>query len=34
MGIDRMLVAQAQAEDIPLVSKESLFDPYGLRRIW
>ncbi len=31
---DRMLVAQAQAEDIPLVSIEALFDGYGIRRIW
>jgi PIN domain nuclease of toxin-antitoxin system len=31
---DRMLVAQAQAENLPIVSNESLFDAYGLRRIW
>jgi len=31
---DRMLIAQSQAENIPLVSKETLFDAYGLRRIW
>jgi len=31
---DRMLIAQAQSEDIPLVSIESVFDRYGVRRIW
>lgn len=31
---DRMLIAQAQAENIPLISNESLFDSYGIRRIW
>ena len=31
---DRMLIAQAQAENLPLVSKEALFDTYGVRRIW
>jgi PIN domain nuclease of toxin-antitoxin system len=31
---DRMLIAQAQAEDLPLVSNERLFDSYGVRRIW
>ncbi len=31
---DRMLIAQAQAENLPIVSKEKLFDAYGLRRIW
>jgi PIN domain nuclease of toxin-antitoxin system len=31
---DRMLIAQAQSEDIPLVSIETVFDPYGVRRIW
>jgi PIN domain nuclease of toxin-antitoxin system len=31
---DRMLIAQAQAEDLPLVSNERVFDSYGLRRIW
>jgi PIN domain nuclease of toxin-antitoxin system len=30
---DRMLIAQAQARDIPLASHESLFGPYGHRRI-
>ena len=31
---DRMLIAQALAHDFPLVSIESLFDHYGVRRVW
>lgn len=31
---DRMLIAQSQAEDIPLISNEVIFDGYGIRRIW
>lgn len=31
---DRMLIAQAQAEDVPIISNEILFDSYGVRRIW
>lgn len=31
---DRMLIAQAQAEDVPIVSNETSFDGYGVRRIW
>lgn len=31
---DRMLIAQAQALNIPLISNENLFDHYGIRRIW
>jgi PIN domain nuclease of toxin-antitoxin system len=31
---DRMLVAQAQAENIPIVSNEASFDSYGVRRYW
>jgi PIN domain nuclease of toxin-antitoxin system len=31
---DRMLIAQAQAEDLALVSNERIFDTYGVRRIW
>jgi PIN domain nuclease of toxin-antitoxin system len=31
---DRMLIAQAQAERLPIVSNELVFDSYGLRRIW
>ena len=31
---DRMLIAQAQAEGVPLVTNELVFDAYGIRRIW
>jgi PIN domain nuclease of toxin-antitoxin system len=31
---DRMLVAQAQAENIPIVSNEASFESYGVRRYW
>lgn len=31
---DRMLVAQAQAEGLPVVTNELIFDAYGVRRIW
>ncbi len=31
---DRMLIAQAQARDLVLVSNETLFDVYGVRRLW
>lgn len=31
---DRMLIAQAQAEDMWLVSNEDLFDAAGVRRTW
>lgn len=31
---DRMLIAQAQAENLPLVSNDRLFDAYGVRHIW
>jgi len=31
---DRMLIAQAQAEGIPIVTNEIVFDTYGVRRIW
>ena len=31
---DRMLIAQAQAEALAIVSNERLFDAYGVRRIW
>lgn len=31
---DRMLIAQSLAHDLPVVSNESLFDQYGVRRIW
>jgi PIN domain nuclease of toxin-antitoxin system len=31
---DRMLIAQAQAENTPIISNEILFESYGVRRIW
>ena len=31
---DRMLIAQALAYDLVVVSNESLFDRYGVRRLW
>ena len=31
---DRILIAQAQARDLYLVSNETLFDAYGVRRLW
>jgi PIN domain nuclease of toxin-antitoxin system len=31
---NRMLVAQAQAEDLAILSNDESFDRYGVRRIW
>ncbi len=31
---DRMLIAQALTFDLPIVSVETLFDRYGVNRIW
>jgi PIN domain nuclease of toxin-antitoxin system len=31
---DRLLIAQAVAEGIPIVSGDADFDPYPIRRIW
>jgi PIN domain nuclease of toxin-antitoxin system len=31
---DRMLVAQAQALNSPVVSADAIFDRYGVQRIW
>ena len=31
---DRMLIAQAQAENLVVISKDKLFDDYAVRRIW
>ena len=31
---DRMLIAQALSGNLDLVSNESLFDRYGVRRLW
>jgi PIN domain nuclease of toxin-antitoxin system len=31
---DRMLIAQSQAENAPVISNEGIFDTYGVRRLW
>ena len=31
---DRMLIAQAQSENLTILSKDKRFDGYGVRRIW
>jgi PIN domain nuclease of toxin-antitoxin system len=31
---DRMLIAQAQAENVPVVTNERAFEAYGVRRLW
>ena len=31
---DRLLVAQARVERVPIVSNETVFDPFGVERVW
>jgi len=31
---DGMLVAQSQAENLPIVSNDTIFDTYNARRLW
>jgi PIN domain nuclease of toxin-antitoxin system len=31
---DRMLIAQSQAENMPVITSERVFDSYGVRRLW
>ncbi len=31
---DRMLIAQSQAENVPIISRETIFDGYNLNRYW
>jgi PIN domain nuclease of toxin-antitoxin system len=31
---DRMLIAQSQAENLPMISNERAFEAYGVRRFW
>ncbi|HXJ40634.1 MAG TPA: type II toxin-antitoxin system VapC family toxin [Bryobacteraceae bacterium] len=31
---DRLLIAQAQEADLPIVSRDTRVDPYGVKRIW
>ena len=31
---DRLLIAQGQAEDIPILGRDPAFDNYAIRRLW
>ncbi len=31
---DRLIIAQGQAEDIPILSRDPAFDDYAIRRLW
>jgi PIN domain nuclease of toxin-antitoxin system len=31
---DRMLIAQAQVENVPIVSNDKVFDRFSVRRLW
>jgi PIN domain nuclease of toxin-antitoxin system len=31
---DRLLIAQALSENIPILSADAAFDPYGVTRLW
>jgi PIN domain nuclease of toxin-antitoxin system len=31
---DRMLIAQALAEQVPIISADPVFDQYGVQRLW
>jgi PIN domain nuclease of toxin-antitoxin system len=31
---DRLLIAQAMAEGIPIVGADAVFDRYGVSRVW
>jgi PIN domain nuclease of toxin-antitoxin system len=31
---DRMLAAQSQAENLPIISNDTVFDAYHIRRVW
>lgn len=31
---DRMLIAQAQAENMPIITNEAVFESYGIRCLW
>ena len=31
---DRMLVVQAQEEELPIISRDAVFEEYGVERIW
>nr|WP_242038871.1 PIN domain-containing protein [Anabaena lutea] len=31
---DRMLIAQAMVENIPIISADTIFDTYPIQRLW
>lgn len=31
---DRLLIAQAKVEDVPIISRDVQFDAYGIKRVW
>jgi PIN domain nuclease of toxin-antitoxin system len=31
---DRIIIAQSLVENTPLLSKDEIFDAYGIQRIW
>jgi PIN domain nuclease of toxin-antitoxin system len=31
---DRMLISQAQSENLPIISNDRIFDEYHVQRIW
>lgn len=31
---DRLLIAQSQAENVPIISNDPVFDHYGVQRLW
>lgn len=31
---DRILIAQSQAENAPIISNDGIFESYGVRRLW
>lgn len=31
---DRLLIAQAQVEGVPIISADAAFDPYPIQRVW
>lgn len=31
---DRLIISQALSEDLPVVSSDSAFDAYGIKRLW
>lgn len=31
---DRLLIAQSELEDFPIIGNDSIFDHYGITRVW